>query len=129
MTYFCPACWQRIPQEAKTCPFCECDIAAADARSYSERLIGSLRHPEPETRLRAAEILGEQEYASATGPLLARAREELQQTCKDIPFLAALLRSARLCGARPDEWQPLVEGAHFPLLRELVERDRVIVYS
>lgn len=129
MTYFGPGCWKRIPQEAKTCPFCGRDIAAADARSYSERLIGSLNHPEPETRLRAAEILGEQRYAPADGPLLARAREELQQPRKDIPLIAALLRSARLCGARPDDWQPLVEEAHLPMVRELVERDHVLVCS
>jgi hypothetical protein len=92
-------------------------------------LIGSLRHPEPETRLRAAEILGEQRYPPTIGPWLTRAREELRQSCQDIPFLAALLRSARLCGGRADEWQPLVEQAHVPSLRELVERDRVVVYS
>lgn len=109
MIYLCPGCGKQIASDTKICPFCQCDIVAADARSYPERLIGSLHHPGPETRLRAAKILGQQRYAPAVGPLLARAREELQQERRDIPFLAALLRSARLCGARPEEWQPLME--------------------
>jgi hypothetical protein len=96
-------------------------LAAAGARSYPERLIGSLRHPVPETRLLAAEILGRLRYAPAIAPLLARAREELQERCPDIPLLAALLRSARDLGAPADEWQAVLSEANSEILRKLIE--------
>ena len=121
MTYFCPGCWKIIPANAKFCPFCQCDLAAADARSYSEKLIGALHHPEPETRLRAAEILGEQRYRPAAEPLLARAREALREPRRDLPFLGALLRSARKCGPLAEEWQALLAQANHRYLRRLVE--------
>jgi hypothetical protein len=121
MTYFCPGCWKIIPASAKVCSFCGCDLAAAAARSYPERLIGSLHHPVPETRLLAAEILGRLRYAPAIAPLLARAREELQERCPDIPLLAALLRSARDLGASAEECQAILTDANSQILRKLVE--------
>ena len=124
MTFFCPGCWKIIPADVKTCPFCGCDLAAAAARSYPEKLIGALHHPEPETRLRAAEILRDQGYCPAIGPLLARAREELREPRRDIFFLGALLRSARKLGAPDQEWQALVKQADNRLLRQLVADDQ-----
>ena len=107
-----------------TCPFCRCDLAATATRDYPEKLIGALHHPEPETRLRAAEILGEKGYHPAVGPLLARAHEELHEERPDIFFLAALLRSARKLNALPEDWQALLDQADRRLLRQLVEDDR-----
>lgn len=121
MTYFCPGCWKIIPAEVKICPFCGCDLAAAEARSYPERLSGALHHPVPETRQLAAEILGELRYRPASEPLLARAREALQEHPPDTPFLAALLRSARDCGAPAHEWEALVVQANSSLLRKLIQ--------
>ena len=109
--------------DVKTCPFCRCDLAAVAARAYPEKLIGALYHPEPETRLRAAEILGEKGYRPAIGPLLARAREELREERPDIFFLGALLRSARKLGAPPEDWQALLEQANHRLLRQIVDDD------
>jgi len=123
MTFFCPDCWKIIPADVQTCPFCGCDLAAAAARDYPEKLIGALHHPEPETRLRAGEILGEKGYRPAIGPLLARAHEELQQPCPGIFFMAALLRSARKLGAPAEEWQAVLAHANNHLLRQLVEPD------
>jgi hypothetical protein len=123
MTYFCPGCWKIIPADAKSCPFCGCNLAAAEARSYPERIIGALHHPVPETRQLAAEILGELRYRPAIEPLLARAREELQEHPPDTQFLAALLRSARDCGAPPHEWQALLAQSTSRLLRKLVQRE------
>ncbi|MCI0698625.1 hypothetical protein L0337_42330 [candidate division KSB1 bacterium] len=121
MTYFCPGCWKIIPADVKICPSCGCDLAAAEVRSYPERLIVALHHPVPETRTLAAEILGELRYRPAIGPLLARAREELQERPPDIQFLAALLRSARDCGAPAHEWQALLAQSNSRLLRKLVQ--------
>ncbi|MDZ7302177.1 MAG: zinc ribbon domain-containing protein [candidate division KSB1 bacterium] len=122
MTYFCPGCWRIIPADAKICPFCGCDLAAAEMRSYPERLIGALHHPVPENRLLAAEILGELRYRPAMEPLLARAREELQEHPPDFQFLATLLRAARDCGAPEQEWQVLLAQANSRLLYKLMEK-------
>ena len=121
MTFFCPGCWKIIPREAKVCPLCGCNLVAAAARSYVEKLIGALDHPEPETRQRAAEILGYKGAPTAIKPLLARAREELREERPDIFFLAALLRSARKLGAPREDWQALLEHANHRFLRQLVE--------
>ena len=96
-------------------------MAAAETRSYPERLIGTLHHPVPETRQLAAEILGELQYGPAIEPLLARAREVLQEHPPDTPFLATLLRSARDCGAPAREWQALVAQANSRVLRKLAQ--------
>lgn len=121
MTYFCPDCWKIIPAETKTCPFCGCDLEAASKRSYPERLIGALHHPVAETRVLAAEILGELRYCPAMKPLLERAKEELQERCPDIQFLAALLRSARNVGAPTQEWQAILAQAKSRILYKLLE--------
>jgi len=41
-----------------------------DGGNNVEKLIGALRHPEPQTRLRAAWLLGEKGEARAVGPLV-----------------------------------------------------------
>jgi len=120
MTFFCPDCWKILPAEVKICPFCGYDLAAAETRSYPERLIGALHHPVPETRQLAAEILGELRYRPASEPLLARAREELQEHPPDLQFLAALLRSARNCGTPGQEWQAVLAQANSRLLYKLM---------
>ncbi|OGB98234.1 hypothetical protein A2V82_07055 [candidate division KSB1 bacterium RBG_16_48_16] len=97
---------------------------AAETRSYPQRLIGALHHPVPETRELAAEILGELQYRPAIAPLLARAKEELQQRRPDVQFLAALLCSARDLGAPQQEWQTLVAQANSRLLEELIKKDK-----
>jgi hypothetical protein len=124
MTYFCPACWKIIPAGTTICPFCDYDLADADARSYPQRLICALHHPVPETRELAAEILGELRYSPALEPLMERAREELQQHRPDVYFLSALLRSAQRLGASEQELQALAKKAKSRLLVELVKKDK-----
>lgn len=123
MTYFCPACWIIIPAETRTCPHCDCDLAAAGERSYPERLIAALNHPVAETRVLAAEILGQLHYAHAITPLLERARKELLARCPDVELLAALLRSARKIGAPKADWQKILILANSKLLNKLVQNE------
>lgn len=40
------------------CPWCGCDLSFFDRLSYEEKLIKALMHFEPQTAMRAAEILG-----------------------------------------------------------------------
>lgn len=44
---------------ATTCPCCGADLRDFTGKSYEEKLILALRHPEPTIPIRAAMILGE----------------------------------------------------------------------
>ena len=63
--------------EASTrCPSCGCAIEAYLAgQSYTERLLAALNHPEPETPVRAAYILGMRGDQVAVPFLLTKAEE------------------------------------------------------
>jgi len=58
MIYYCPFCWFESPNPFETCPCCRHDLEQLKRMDYWERLALSLEHPEPETRYRAAHILG-----------------------------------------------------------------------
>jgi HEAT repeat protein len=57
MTHFCPGCWLSVPGEARQCPHCGADLGGE--APYEDKLLRALRHPVPETRLLAVQILGE----------------------------------------------------------------------
>jgi len=106
VTYFCPHCWAEVPAEARLCPACGAVIEDARA-DIVDKYIAALRHPQAETRLRAAWILGQmrerravpalQEIAIARGQgdpyLLSTAAESLGLIGDNqaVPVLAALL--------------------------------------
>lgn len=70
MRFFCPQCWKEISPEADRCPHCAARLAEEDAKPFIEKLRSALRHPEPETAVRAAWILGERREASAVTDLI-----------------------------------------------------------
>ena len=73
-TFFCPSCWRVVAEDQPRCPACGCDIAAHLAgRTFTQRLVEALRHPEPETPVRAAYILGLRGAREAVPELLATA--------------------------------------------------------
>lgn len=82
MTFFCPKCWKEIPSGRETCPHCGARMAEEDAKPFVEKLRSALRHPEPETVIRAAWILGERKEISAVSDLI-----DVLQTSQD-GFLA-----------------------------------------
>ena len=69
VTYFCPFCWSEIGAVA-TCPNCGADLRDLSSKSYEEKLIVALRHPEPTVPIRAATILGELRPQAAVEPLI-----------------------------------------------------------
>ena len=106
MRFFCPGCWEEIAKEAAHCPSCGADLAAADAEAYATKLIRALRHPEPQTAVRAAWILGERRERSAVDELirvleatgdsfLAEAAAEALGKIGDEKALPALTRTSR----------------------------------
>ena len=76
-TFFCPACWEQIPESATTCPACGIDIARFLAETdYGAQLINTLRHPDARRRLMAAWILGERREHRAISALRGLALTE-----------------------------------------------------
>ena len=55
--FFCFNCWREVNSQDTICPWCGSDLTAADDMSYDEKLIKALNHFEPETAIRAAQIL------------------------------------------------------------------------
>lgn len=70
VTYFCPACWREIPPGVSACPVCKADLISEAARPFVEKLRRALNHPEPETAMRAAWILGERREQSGVDDLI-----------------------------------------------------------
>lgn len=70
MTFYCPVCWSEVSKHDPTCKHCGIDLAAADARPIVEKLCSALNHPEPETAVRAAWILGERREKRAVPELI-----------------------------------------------------------
>jgi HEAT repeat protein len=77
MVSFCPSCWREIDAGTAVCPACRADLALEDARPFVEKVRRALLHPEPETAIRAAWILGELREKAAA-PELMRALETTQ---------------------------------------------------
>jgi HEAT repeat protein len=72
MRYFCPNCWSDFAEDLALCPQCGQDIVASwKAKDYGEKLIAALDHPEQETPIRAAWILGKLRDERAVEPLIA----------------------------------------------------------
>jgi HEAT repeat protein len=74
MVFYCPICWSEVQREDQTCAYCGADLVVADARTMLEKLCSALKHPEPETAVRAAWILGERHEILAV-PELVRTLE------------------------------------------------------
>lgn len=54
---FCTECWREVRQKDAVCPSCGSDLTVFNDLSYEEKLIKALMHFEPQTAIRAAEIL------------------------------------------------------------------------
>jgi HEAT repeat protein len=88
MTYFCPQCWHEIAEGLPSCPHCGADQFALYDESFIQKLIRALHHPEPETPIRAATILGQVRAVEAI-PELA----QVMRTTHD-PYIAAACATA-----------------------------------
>jgi len=71
LSFFCPCCWRRVSENYSTCPKCGGDIPAAETQAFAEKLRAALHHSEPQTRVRAAWILGERKEVSGVPDLMA----------------------------------------------------------
>jgi len=74
--YYCPGCWKDSQEDFRKCPSCGLDIHRFwDSKDYAEKLIVSLRHPEPTTPIRAARLLGRLKDPRAVPALIKLIRD------------------------------------------------------
>jgi HEAT repeat protein len=72
MQYYCPACFAEIPFADRDKPCAVCGTVAAEwarTRSYTERLLHALKHPNSEVRMAAIISLGNRREPLAAVPL------------------------------------------------------------
>jgi len=69
MTFFCPNCWRELPGMQRHCAQCGKEISAWDEKTFTDKLIQALSHPEPMTQLRAVYFLGEKRASDAVEAL------------------------------------------------------------
>jgi HEAT repeat protein len=75
MRFYCPRCWRDFDHDVRRCPHCRLNIEEFwESRDYVEKLILALQHPEKDTPIRAAWLLGRIKDPRAVPPLMALAR-------------------------------------------------------
>ena len=67
VTFYCPRCWAENRGDDKLCR--QCGAMLVEDTDFISKLITALHHPEPQTPLRAAQILGELREHRAVEPL------------------------------------------------------------
>ncbi len=98
LVYYCPHCWATAPSEAESCPACGAVIEDAEVDIIA-KYIAALRHPQPETRLRVAWLLGRMQADRAVPALLAIVRGR-GQADRDPYLLSAAVKSLAQIGDR-----------------------------
>lgn len=118
MRYFCPKCWSDFAEDVVRCPRCGQDIAAFwSGKDYVEKLIAAMDHPEPETPIRAAWILGTLRAMRGVGPLIA-----LIQRTRDVYVARAAVEALGRIGT-PEAMQFLAGLSDHParMVREAAQ--------
>lgn len=59
MVFYCSNCWSEIGRDEVYCSHCGADQRLLEKESFVKKLTRALHHPEPETPLRAAQVLGD----------------------------------------------------------------------
>lgn len=104
VTYYCPSCWREVEQGETVCDACGASIRElVDHRSFVQKLVAALSHPEPQTPVRAAWLLGNMRAAEAVGPLI----ELVRRVSRDVYMQAAAVEALGKIGT-DDVW-PIIE--------------------
>jgi HEAT repeat protein len=61
MHFFCPSCWNEVNEKETICPSCKAKLGILDNEPFKNKLLRALNHSEPQTVLRAIQILGEKQ--------------------------------------------------------------------
>lgn len=88
MRFYCTNCWNDITENDKICSHCGADQTELHGEVFEEKLIRALHNPEPETVIRAANILADLKVLDALPSL-----ESLIKINPDPFILAAAIKS------------------------------------
>lgn len=92
----CTDCWHEVHVEDVVCPNCRSDLSTFDDLTYEEKLIKALMHFEPQTPIRAAEILALRESKQGAAALV---RAFVDRADLDVIMGRAFLKAiARIAG-------------------------------
>ena len=80
--WYCPDCFAEVEEQTERCPRCGADLTDPNF-DFEEQLIRALRHPLPDRRLLAAQVLGQRHAHGAVPHLIGIVRES------DDPYLVA----------------------------------------
>jgi HEAT repeat protein len=95
VTYFCRNCWNEIDKGKSVCLRCGAEQSELDEETFIAKLIRALNHPEPETPIRAAYILGKLEAKEAIPALI-----EVVHRNQDFYIVAAAIEALGEIGDR-----------------------------
>lgn len=56
--FFCPSCWNEIPEETVFCPICGYDLREYTQLDYEQKLICALKHPIKEIKRNVIFLIG-----------------------------------------------------------------------
>ena len=91
--FYCPACFGCVDREDLVCEHCHRVIDASWRKMpYGQRLVRALRHPRPDTRMRAILSLGHRGEPWTAVPLAASALAHPTDPVESRAILASLLR-------------------------------------
>jgi HEAT repeat protein len=78
--FYCPVCWKDSAEDLPQCPHCGAEIHDIwGSKSFLEKLLLALNHPEPSTVMRAVWLLGQLGDRRAVEPL-----ERLLESTRDV---------------------------------------------
>jgi HEAT repeat protein len=119
MRFYCPRCWRDFAKDVPICPHCGLQIREFwESQDYVEKLIIALGHPEKETPIRAAWLLGQLKDARAGPPLI-----DLVEKTDDVYLARAAVHALGELNT-PEARQFLATLANHPakMVRDEVER-------
>ena len=119
MRFYCPRCWRDFAKDVPICPHCGLYIREFwKSRDYMEKLIISLHHPQKETPIRAAWLLGQLKDAQAVPSLI-----DLVEKTNDIYIARAAVQALGEIGT-PEARQFLVTLGkhHAKMVRDEVQQ-------
>lgn len=116
--FFCPSCWNEIPENTVLCPFCGYDLSKFNLLSYEKKLIKALNHPIKEIRRNAIFLIGLKRITEAL-PELA----EMLEREEDPILLMEIARALKRINNQ-DSMKLLknMEAHRFPIIAKYVKK-------
>jgi HEAT repeat protein len=119
MRFFCPRCWHDFERDEARCPHCGLDIEEFwNSKDYVEKLIAALHHPEKETPIRAAWLLGQLKDPRAVPPLI-----ELVKETEDVYIARAAVQAlGEIDTPQADRFLRNLTQHHVKMVRDEVQK-------